>query len=1027
MRGVLHLRTGLPPALRPLALAAALAALGSAPASADQYADWQRDCVGRTYAITPDVSCQRAYAEGLAAVITGKASDTAGTWGYVDKQGRMVVEPAFQEAESFQNGLAAVRQDGLWGYIDKRGNWAVKPRYARASGFNAEGTALVELDERDVLIDRQGQVVKTFELGTRSWGFERGQKLAEMEVPQPPRLFNTATGRALTLPADVMMLAPSDDADHLPAQRRSSRYGGWWGLLDADGRWAIAPEVLRSQQPPLRDGDTLAVQRENTWRFVRPDGTALDSDGYENVTRVAPGLWLVKPKGDGPYALLDARLKPLRTFTNQYVGVEATDGWKILTDIDAVILIPPNGKPQVVRATFGRVTIQNGLAWVNAQQPAGPGTAPTSAQADVAVSVAAPAATPLDPSPPLATDVATEAPQAVDAATDAPQAVEAAAAADAAVDAAADAAAAAADAAVSADAGGYETEATLAQIYRPDGTPLLDADTVARLGQYRVMPFSAKRATGKAGNGRADADALPLALLHPNDYSQPTGILTRSGRIVTNAQWDDMTSYDATAPLLVQTRKRTVGAIDAEGNWILPPKYAGIGGFNGPYSWARTPDMDRNSAVLIDTRGNPQKLPARIEVNGEKLDGDLLYFYTLDERRNRRWGLWNVRTGSETVKPTLDRIENFTDDWAKAQDHDRWGVIDRQGKWVVPATYSGSYELDYLGNGYLLTREPKGEDSSGYRDDYRLINLRTGKRSVVLHDRPQDLRQGRYLAQGKDGATLLFDAQGGMTRLFEGEPERKEQFGDWIYVQYRSRNGAIDARGNFKVPATNGEFNPFFVQPEGLARVYDGQRYRLMDENGKTLLQARGDGTPLASMKRAVFRDSKNSQSVMTDLQGREITRFKGEFTLDERSASEGVVVYRGQGDRYGFVNANGKRVVGPYFDKLGPLRDGLALARREQRSGKLLGYIDLSGRYVIPPEFGWADDFSEGRALVRREGLLEFIDTRGKTMTLFGLICGEVVVFDPQGRLTWPREKLTCPDAGDLEYAPAPESAQAQ
>ncbi|WP_175202898.1 WG repeat-containing protein, partial [Achromobacter ruhlandii] len=400
MSAALRLRTG----LRPLALAVALAALGSAPASADEYADWQHDCVGRTYAITPDVSCQRAYAEGLAAVITGKASDSAGTWGYVDKQGQMVIKPAFQEAESFQNGLAAVRQEGLWGYIDKRGNWAVKPRYARASGFNAEGTALVELDERDVLIDRQGQVVKTFELGTRSWGFERGQKLAEMEVPQPPRLFNTATGRALTLPADVMMLASSDDAGSLPAQRRSSRYGGWWGLLDADGRWSIAPDVLRSQQPPLRDGDTLAVQREDTWRFVRPDGSALNGDGYENVTRVASGLWLVKPKGDGPYALLDAQLKPLRTFTNQYVGVEASEGWKVLTDVDAVILIPPDGKPQVVPAAFGRVTIQNGLAWINAQQSAGPAAAPSAAQADVAVNVAAPAAASLDPSPPLAAD-----------------------------------------------------------------------------------------------------------------------------------------------------------------------------------------------------------------------------------------------------------------------------------------------------------------------------------------------------------------------------------------------------------------------------------------------------------------------------------------------------------------------------------------------------------------------------------------------------------------------------------------------
>jgi hypothetical protein len=180
-------------------------------------------------------------------------------------------------------------------------------------------------------------------------------------------------------------------------------------------------------------------------------------------------------------------------------------------------------------------------------------------------------------------------------------------------------------------------------------------------------------------------------------------------------------------------------------------------------------------------------------------------------------------------------------------------------------------------------------------------------------------------------------------------------------------------------------------------------------------------------MKRVVFRDRKNSQSVMTDLQGREITRFKGEFTIEERTASEGVVTYRGDGDRYGFVNADGKRIVGPYFNRLGPLRDGLALARRDQRSGQLLGYIDLTGRYVIAPEFGWADDFHEGRALVRREGLLEFIDKRGTTTALFSVMCGEVIVLDGQGKLTWPREKLTCPDAAEMEYAPAPESAKAE
>ncbi|WP_373744056.1 hypothetical protein, partial [Achromobacter insuavis] len=80
--------------LRPLALAVALAGLHAGAQADEAFADWQYDCVGRTYAITPDVSCNRDYAEGLAAVLTGKASDAAGTWGYIDKQGQMVITPA---------------------------------------------------------------------------------------------------------------------------------------------------------------------------------------------------------------------------------------------------------------------------------------------------------------------------------------------------------------------------------------------------------------------------------------------------------------------------------------------------------------------------------------------------------------------------------------------------------------------------------------------------------------------------------------------------------------------------------------------------------------------------------------------------------------------------------------------------------------------------------------------------------------------------------------------------------------------
>ncbi|KAG1078103.1 hypothetical protein G6F40_016857 [Rhizopus arrhizus] len=95
----------------------------------------------------------------------------------------MAIAPAYSDAKPFQNGLAAVSQGDRWGYIDTKGQWVIKPRFGMASGFNAEGTALAEEDDRDVLIDRQGKVVKAFELGTRTWGFQPGQKLA----PRPCR------------------------------------------------------------------------------------------------------------------------------------------------------------------------------------------------------------------------------------------------------------------------------------------------------------------------------------------------------------------------------------------------------------------------------------------------------------------------------------------------------------------------------------------------------------------------------------------------------------------------------------------------------------------------------------------------------------------------------------------------------------------------------------------------------------------------------------------------------------------------
>ena len=97
--------------------------------------------VARTgrFAIAPRFEGAESFAEGLAAVRLG------GKWGFVDKHGRMVIPPRFNPDQpeyraGFSGGLAPVNftaggMGAKWGFIDATGAMAIEPRLAgTASG-----------------------------------------------------------------------------------------------------------------------------------------------------------------------------------------------------------------------------------------------------------------------------------------------------------------------------------------------------------------------------------------------------------------------------------------------------------------------------------------------------------------------------------------------------------------------------------------------------------------------------------------------------------------------------------------------------------------------------------------------------------------------------------------------------------------------------------------------------------------------------------------------------------------------------
>ncbi len=77
------------------------------------------------------------------------------SYGFINKSGDFVIEPEFDFAGAFSEGLAAVRSDGLWGYVSIDGTISISLSFSDAQPFS-EDVAAVETFEGWVYIDKSG-------------------------------------------------------------------------------------------------------------------------------------------------------------------------------------------------------------------------------------------------------------------------------------------------------------------------------------------------------------------------------------------------------------------------------------------------------------------------------------------------------------------------------------------------------------------------------------------------------------------------------------------------------------------------------------------------------------------------------------------------------------------------------------------------------------------------------------------------------------------------------------------------------
>jgi len=80
------------------------------------------------------------FVDGLALVST-----SSGKCGFVNTKGKFVIEPQYDGADDFHEGLAAVRMRDKSGYINESGKLVIKAEYEEAGWFSG-GLAPVKLN-----------------------------------------------------------------------------------------------------------------------------------------------------------------------------------------------------------------------------------------------------------------------------------------------------------------------------------------------------------------------------------------------------------------------------------------------------------------------------------------------------------------------------------------------------------------------------------------------------------------------------------------------------------------------------------------------------------------------------------------------------------------------------------------------------------------------------------------------------------------------------------------------------------------
>lgn len=174
--------------------------------------------------IQPQYEYASSFHEGLAAV------EENDKWGFINKEGKIVINPQFDEVGIFKNGLAFFYNGKQYGYIDKEGNYVINPQFDGADFFQ-DGLAAIKIGELVGFVDEKSalQINPQFE--------EAGRFNEGLAVIKQNNRFGYINKKGL-----IEINPQFDEASQFFSDIAIVKSGDRYGIIDRKGKYMVNPQ-----------------------------------------------------------------------------------------------------------------------------------------------------------------------------------------------------------------------------------------------------------------------------------------------------------------------------------------------------------------------------------------------------------------------------------------------------------------------------------------------------------------------------------------------------------------------------------------------------------------------------------------------------------------------------------------------------------------------------------------------------------------------------------------------------------------